>query len=153
MNTDLGIGGGTEAADWWAAAAVSEDPAYLADFWFLRAEEKVTFGSKYGAWLQPARRAAVDALDRGARNPRRGAGVNPGCKQTASTLLARFLLGRCVRPAQPMNLSEATRRSRTGDLLITKLARRFSVEYCSGSLSAAEARCVMSFSPSLSRCG
>lgn len=43
-------------------------------------------------------------------------------------------------------------RSQAGDRLITKLARRVSVECYSGSLSAAEARCVTSFSPSLSRC-
>jgi hypothetical protein len=47
-------------------------------------------------------------------------------------------------------IPRATRRSRTGDLLLTKLARRGSVECYSGSLSAAEARCVTSFSPSLS---
>lgn len=64
MNTDLGIGGGTEAADWWAAAAVSEDPAYLADFWFPRAEEKVTFGSKwFDADLNPLDRASGVALE------------------------------------------------------------------------------------------
>src|SRR5262249_31495176 len=47
---------------------------------------------------------------------------------------------------------KATRGSRTGDLVITKLARLLSAECYSGSLSAAEARCVTSFSPSLSRC-
>jgi hypothetical protein len=39
---------------------------------------------------------------------------------------------------QVADSSEATRRRRTGDLLIMKLARRFSVESCSGSPSAAE---------------
>jgi len=39
----------------------------------------------------------------------------------------------------------ATRRSRTGDLLITNLARQFSADFGPGSASTAEARCVRGF--------
>ena len=43
--------------------------------------------------------------------------------------------------------------SRTGDLLITKLARRFSAEFYRSSPSAAEACCAREVSPSLLPCG
>jgi hypothetical protein len=89
----------------------------------------------YGKWLRWAKKAAVDGLD----SP-------SGSKVVANASQAD------AGDEKTQGNPRATRRSRTGDLLITKLPRRFSVEYCSGSLSAAEARCVTSFSPSLSRC-
>src|SRR5439155_12450522 len=45
----------------------------------------------------------------------------------------------------------ATRRSRTGELLITNLARRFSIEFCRSPPSVPEACCVRGFSSSLLR--
>lgn len=48
-----------EIVDWWAAAAASEDPEYLANFWYPRAEETVAFGSKwFDADLNPLDRAS-----------------------------------------------------------------------------------------------
>jgi hypothetical protein len=61
MNTDRTVEERTEEVDWWAAALASEDPEYLANFWFPRAEGTVTFGSKwFDAALNPLDGASSD---------------------------------------------------------------------------------------------
>ena len=49
MSTEVPVpvDGPTETVDWWAAAVASEDPEYLATFWYPRAEKTLTFGSKW----------------------------------------------------------------------------------------------------------
>lgn len=66
MTTDRVPGKASESSevlDWWAkAAALSDDPAYLANLWLGRHEETVVFGSKwYDADLNPLDCASDDA--------------------------------------------------------------------------------------------